>query len=61
MEWPIATAPRPNWFNKHLLEIEETISMLENCYKQLMAFNPELKIHFYGKSGAAYQGWGGGE
>jgi hypothetical protein len=32
------------WFNKHLLKIEETISMLENCYGQLMQFNPGLNI-----------------
>jgi GSCFA family len=32
------------WFNKHLLKIEETISMLDNCYGQLMQFNPGLNI-----------------
>lgn len=34
------------WFNKHLLEIDETKSMLEDCYKQLMQFNPDLNILF---------------
>jgi hypothetical protein len=34
------------WFNKHLLEIDETTSMLENCYHQLMQFNPGLRIIF---------------
>jgi hypothetical protein len=34
------------WFTKHLLEINETISMLENCYHRLMQFNPGLKIIF---------------
>jgi hypothetical protein len=32
------------WFDKHLLETEETISSLENCYQQLMQFNPGLNI-----------------
>lgn len=34
------------WFNKHLLEIDETVAMLENCYHQLMQFNPGLRIIF---------------
>jgi hypothetical protein len=34
------------WFNKHLLEIGETVSLLEYCYYQLMLFNPWLKIIF---------------
>ena len=34
------------WFNKHLLEIDETISMLENCYERLAQFNPGLNIIF---------------
>jgi hypothetical protein len=34
------------WFNKHLLEIDETISMLENCHLELMQFNPALNIIF---------------
>ena len=34
------------WFNKHLLNIDEIVSMLENCYKQLLDFNPKLKLLF---------------
>jgi len=34
------------WFDKHLLEIEETITLLDNCYHQLMHFNPGLRILF---------------
>lgn len=34
------------WFNKHLLEINETIAMLDSCYYQLMQFNPRLKLIF---------------
>jgi hypothetical protein len=34
------------WFNKHLLEISETISLLDNCYHQLMQFNSKLNIIF---------------
>ena len=34
------------WFDKHLLEIGETTSMLENCMARLMQFNPKLKIIF---------------
>ncbi|MBK5269816.1 MAG: GSCFA domain-containing protein [Bacteroidia bacterium] len=34
------------WFNKYLLEISEIISMLDNCYHQLMQFNPKLNILF---------------
>ncbi|MDP4262062.1 MAG: GSCFA domain-containing protein [Bacteroidota bacterium] len=32
------------WFHKHLLEINETISILEDCYRQLMKFNPGIYI-----------------
>ncbi len=34
------------WFNKHLLTIDEIISMLDNCFHQLMQFNPKLNILF---------------
>lgn len=34
------------WFDKHLLEIEETITLLDNCYHQLLHFNPGLRILF---------------
>jgi hypothetical protein len=32
------------WFNKHLLECRETISMLADCLHRLMQFNPALKV-----------------
>jgi GSCFA family len=34
------------WFNKHLLEIDEIVSLLNNCYHQLIQFNPKLNIIF---------------
>jgi hypothetical protein len=34
------------WFNKHLLTIDETTSMLDNCLFQLFQFNPNLKVIF---------------
>lgn len=34
------------WFTKHLLEIDETVSLLDNCYHHLLQFNPKLKIIF---------------
>jgi DNA-directed RNA polymerase subunit F len=34
------------WFNKHLLEISETISMLDDCIERLLQFNPKLKFIF---------------
>jgi len=34
------------WFNRHLLEIDEVISALDNCYHQLINFNPKLNIIF---------------
>ncbi len=34
------------WFYKHMLGIDETIAMLDNCYQRLMQFNPKLKIIF---------------
>ncbi|MEO5945556.1 MAG: GSCFA domain-containing protein [Chitinophagaceae bacterium] len=35
-----------NWFEKDMLAIDETSSMLEDCLKQLKAFNPNLKFIF---------------
>jgi len=32
------------WFQKHLLEIGETTSILEGCYKRIMQFNKNLNI-----------------
>jgi hypothetical protein len=34
------------WFNKHLLGIDEIISRLDNCYHRLLQFNPKLNIIF---------------
>jgi hypothetical protein len=34
------------WFNKYMLGIDETISLLDNCYHQLLRFNPDLNIIF---------------
>jgi hypothetical protein len=35
-----------HWFNKHLLTIDETISLLDGTYHRLKQFNPKLKIIF---------------
>lgn len=35
-----------NWFSKEMLEIDEIKAMLEQCLKQLKAFNPKLKFIF---------------
>ncbi len=34
------------WFNKHLLSIDETVSLLDTAYHRLKQFNPKLKIIF---------------
>lgn len=34
------------WFNKYLLPIDETISLLDNAYHRLKQFNPNLKTIF---------------
>ena len=34
------------WFNKHLLSIDETISLLDDVYHRLKQFNPKLQIIF---------------
>jgi hypothetical protein len=34
------------WFNKHLLGIDTIIAQLDNCYHQLLQFNPGLNIIF---------------
>jgi len=34
------------WFNKHLLEIDTIVTHLDNCYHQLLQFNPKLNIIF---------------
>lgn len=35
-----------SWFTKDMLEIDEIKDMLEDCLKQLKAFNPKLKFIF---------------
>lgn len=35
-----------SWFNKRLLETDAIIAMLENCLKELRAFNPGLRFIF---------------
>jgi len=34
------------WFEKTLLSIDEIVSNLEDCYSQLLQFNPKIKIIF---------------
>lgn len=34
------------WFNKHMMTIEETNTAMDNCIHQLFQFNPKLKIIF---------------
>jgi hypothetical protein len=34
------------WFNKKLLQTQEVIGLLENCYHRLLAFNPKLNFLF---------------
>lgn len=34
------------WFRKQMLGIDETITLLDNCYHQLLQFNPGLRIIF---------------
>jgi hypothetical protein len=34
------------WFDKHLLGIDEIISLLDTCYHRLLQFNPDLNILF---------------
>ncbi len=34
------------WFNKHLMTIDEIISVLDNCLRQLFQFNSKLNIIF---------------
>jgi hypothetical protein len=47
-EAPVANCHRApsQWFNKHMMSIDETVSGLDNCYHQLIRFNPKLKIIF---------------
>ena len=34
------------WFTKYMQSIDETITLLDNCYHQLMQFNPKLRVIF---------------
>jgi len=45
---PVANCHRApaQWFNKHLIGIDEIISVFENCLQKLFAFNPGLNIIF---------------
>jgi len=45
---PVANCHRApaQWFNKHLLGIDETVAMLDNTYHRLLRFNPKLNIIF---------------
>ncbi|HLK30585.1 MAG TPA: GSCFA domain-containing protein [Puia sp.] len=45
---PVANCHRApaQWFNKHLMTIEEINSILDNCVHQLLHFNPDIKIIF---------------
>jgi hypothetical protein len=45
---PVANCHRApsQWFRKHLMTIEETNSVLDNCLHQLFRFNPQLQIIF---------------
>ncbi|MBL0273342.1 MAG: GSCFA domain-containing protein [Chitinophagaceae bacterium] len=45
---PVANCHRApaQWFTKHLLEIDEISSMLDDCLHQLLEFNPKLNIIF---------------
>ena len=36
----------PQWFDKHLMTIEEIISVLDSCFQQLFEFNSRLKVIF---------------
>ncbi|RYY62493.1 MAG: GSCFA domain-containing protein [Chitinophagaceae bacterium] len=45
---PVANCHRApaTWFTKHLMEIGETITLLDTCYYRLRIFNPKIKILF---------------
>ncbi len=45
---PVANCHRApqNWFEKHMLTVEESIVMLDNCLYRLFQFNPSLKVIF---------------
>ena len=43
---PVANCHRAPaaWFDKHLMTVDETISVLDACYHRLLQFNPKLQI-----------------
>ncbi len=45
---PVANCHRApqNWFEKHMMTVEESIVALDNCLYRLFQFNPSLKIIF---------------
>jgi hypothetical protein len=45
---PVANCHRApaQWFNKHIMTIEEINSALDNCVHQLFQFNPDIRIVF---------------
>ena len=45
---PVANCHRApaQWFNKHLMEIDEIITVLEDCLHQLFQFNSKLNVIF---------------
>lgn len=45
---PVANCHRApaQWFRKHLMTIEETSAVLDNCLHQLFQFNPGIRIVF---------------
>ena len=45
---PVANCHRApsGWFTKHLMEIGETITLLDTCYYRLKILNPDIKILF---------------
>jgi hypothetical protein len=46
--FPVANCHRApaQWFTKHMLEIDETVSVLDDCCRQLLKFNPKLNVIF---------------
>ncbi|MET0634983.1 MAG: GSCFA domain-containing protein [Chitinophagaceae bacterium] len=46
--FPVANCHRApaGWFNKHLMDIGETITLLDTCYYRLKIINPDIKILF---------------
>jgi hypothetical protein len=45
---PVANCHRApaQWFNKHLMSVEEINSVLDNCIHQLFSFNADIRIIF---------------